>query len=118
LLASSYFWSDTDVYRYFWRDLLHVALLLVILRFVIVFPHYKYFKILETKLASFIGRISYVLYLCHMAFIYLVASYIELNPAINFLLILALSVVFSWFVMLIIERPGQRIRNYILVRFV
>lgn len=118
LLTSSYFWADTDVYRYFWRDLLHVLLLLVILRFVLIFPNYKYFGFLETKLARFLGRISYVLYLCHMAFIYLVANYIDLNPVLNFIFILALSVLFAWIVLLIIEKPSQRLRNFVLSRFV
>ena len=116
-LASSYFWADTDVYRYFWRDLVHVLLLLVILRFVLLYPNYKYFAVLETKLARFLGRISYVLYLCHMAFIYLIAKYIELGPILNFIFVLALSVFFASMVLLIIEKPSQRLRNLILSRY-
>jgi peptidoglycan/LPS O-acetylase OafA/YrhL len=117
LLFASYFWGNSDAYRFFWRDLLHVFLLWIIFRFVLMYPQYKYFKFLETKIAKFIGKISYVLYLSHMAFVYLIAKYIELSPLLNFIFVFFISVLFAWIVLQIVERPSSKIKNTILKKY-
>ena len=113
-LVLSFLISSEDAYRFFWRDLIHIPVLCLILRSIMIIPEYPLVSILEQRFLRFIGGISYVLYLSHLCITRLIGKYFDFSLVSNFIVILILSVFYAVFVRWLVERPTQRLRNKIL----
>lgn len=75
------------------------------------YPNWVWFRPLNTRTASFLGVLSYSLYLVHQVILLIVQAHVALPPAAQAALALLLSVGVSWTIYRLVERPCAALRR-------
>jgi peptidoglycan/LPS O-acetylase OafA/YrhL len=75
------------------------------------YPRWLVFRPLNTRAASFLGVLSYSLYLVHYALIDLVQARVPVHPVLQGILALGASIGLAWAIYRLVEKPCARLRR-------
>lgn len=75
------------------------------------YPRWLVFRPLNTRAASFLGTLSYSLYLVHYSLLDLVQAHVRAHPVVQGALALLASVALAWAIYRLIEKPCAAIRR-------
>jgi len=100
----------------FFRETLRYSLQGIALTFLFIaairFRDTAYFRLLNWRPLAFIGMLSYSLYLLHYVVILGVRrTFAPMNPILQALIALAISLALAWGIYLLVERPCARLRR-------
>jgi peptidoglycan/LPS O-acetylase OafA/YrhL len=75
------------------------------------FPAWGLFRLLNTRAASFLGVLSYSLYLTHHVILDAIQRLIPVHPAVQAAITLALSIGMAWSIYQLVEKPCAKLRK-------
>jgi len=75
------------------------------------YPRWLLFRPLNMRVASFLGTLSYSLYLVHYALIGVVQARVPVNPVVQGVLALGASIGVSWAIYRLVEKPCAKLRR-------
>jgi peptidoglycan/LPS O-acetylase OafA/YrhL len=110
-LLLSFIWRN-DAFRESARYTLQGLALTPVFIVAIRWPEFLPFRLLNTRLLSFLGVISFSLYLTHHVIIFGVQRHLpELHGVVQGAIALALAIAVSWAIYLVVEKPCARLRK-------
>jgi peptidoglycan/LPS O-acetylase OafA/YrhL len=96
-----------ETFRYSLQGLALTPLFVTAMRY----PRWAPFRVLNTRIASFFGVLSYSLYLVHHVILGVVEAHVALPGVARAVIALALSTALSWTIYQTIEKPCARLRK-------
>lgn len=75
------------------------------------YPNWLVFRPLNTRLANFLGVLSYSLYLVHHVILFAVHAHVPLHPVLQGALALGLSIALAWTIYRFVEKPCAVLRK-------